>query len=220
MATWASYLGLGKKTEEALKTTVSESVDVREEASIIQIDTSSTYGGKAAENAIIKPIITAMELTPSTFVKGFRRTQSDAPTPQVAQNDIPRRAQSNASRVARMFGYGNPTQEELALVALDPVEAATEESRITAPPQINKKVDGKDMNPTSLGDVVKATTQPKLLEDVDESMDDQEIEFVQLEADKAMLEYEKKSEQIRMEREQMEAERERMLLAQEKMRLE
>src|SRR3954447_6410959 len=112
MATWGSYLGLGKRAEPAPTPVVAQPEDVSEKFEIRPFDPFSIYGVKGAENTIVEPITkTAVEAQPG-FIRGSRRTQSDSTIPQPPQTVAPRRTQSNASRVARLFGYGAPVEED------------------------------------------------------------------------------------------------------------
>lgn len=148
-----------------------------------------------------------------------------APIPQVTQTITPRRTQSNASRVAKMFGYGSPapggTDRILEIPAgteMQNPETITSEPQMTVnTPKVEQVTLGKVVSPVSSRDVIKSETQPNsLVEDQDEGVD----ELVVLEAERALLEFERKSELIRIQRDEMIAEREKMFRAQEEMRKE
>lgn len=231
MAAWASYLGLGKKAQEVSQTAIS--IEVAEKSSISPVEASSTYGGKAAEDALVKRIIEAPEPDAPTFVKSSKRTQSDTPIVQVIRDVAPRRAQSNASRVANMFGYGSARQQEpnaaskSAVVVEKPISEAatiaTVEARTKQALQVRDEKDSKDgraMASEASGESQMPTNLFGTIDKVVNSIVDEEDENVGLEDDRAMLQYEKISEQIRLERDEMEAERERMVQAQEKMKQE
>lgn len=215
MATWGSYLGLGRKSEAPLSTSL-RTDDKSEKFMIKPFDPASSYAGKEAEDAFIWPKAEATDSIPPTFIKGSRRTQSDTtPVAQPPQPAMPKRAQSNASRVARLFGYGAPAQEEDSppedQLLSEPIasEASTDHSQVKEKFENAGKVSVLvSKKPIAFRDAVRAATQPKMLKIVEEA--------VEQEAERIFLEYEKKSEQIRMEKVAMDAERQEIFQAQEK----
>jgi hypothetical protein len=212
MASWGAYL-LGKKAETAPAPNISQPEDIPGKFVIKPFDPSLNYGGRAAEDALVEPISQLRDPTQSTFTKGSRRTQSDTTAiPQSPRVVAPKRAQSNASRVARLFGYGAPAQDEPQpgeQLSVEPAElgGTNVEIQPIAPVQNIIEEDKRAVRPTmGLRDVVKAVTQPKMLKIVDEAVEQEE--------ERLFLEYEKKSEQMRIERDAMEAERINMFEAQ------
>lgn len=211
MASWGAYL-LGKKAETAPVPNISQPEDILKRFAIKPFDPSSSYGGKTAEDVLADPISQSKDSARSTFTKGSRRTQSDTvPIPQ-PQAMMPKRAQSNASRVARLFGYGAPVQDRPQpeeQVSVEPANFGSRNVEIQPIALVQNIIeqDKSAVRPImGLRDVVKAVTQPKMLKIVDEAVEKEE--------ERVFLEYEKKSEQIRIERDAMEAEKMKMFQAQ------